>query len=143
MNSKAYINIWAERYAQYKNAIIKGDFNVKNELIELKSGAKTITYTPMADLNILEKAEDCIIITYNTKENFERLIKNWNKLVDKKITLIMINPFSKLDDKWTVVPHIHQKICEKSSFKRALKTMFESVETITEEQINKLNNSDE
>ncbi len=140
MNSRNYISIWTERYVQYKNALIRGIVENKNGRIELKTKDKTTSYIPTESLG--DSPENCTIITYNTKQNFERLIKNWDMLVEKKATVIFINPLSKLDDKWIVAPHIHQKISEKASLKRGLKTMSESVEEITEEQIKKLSDGD-
>ena len=76
------------------------------------------------------------IVTLNSKENFEILLKNWNRLIDFKfLSIIFVNPFSELDKKWIVFPYTHQKICDESSLKTGLKSMFEMVEPIEEGQL--------
>ena len=76
------------------------------------------------------------IVTLNSKDNFGILLKNWDKLIDYKfLSIIFINPFSKIDKKWIVFPHTHQKISDASSLKNGLKSMFEMVEPIEEGQL--------
>ena len=76
------------------------------------------------------------IVTLNSKENFEILLKSWKKLIDFKFLNIMLaNPFSGLDKKWIVFPHTHHKICDESSLELGLKSMFETVEQIEEGQL--------
>ena len=76
------------------------------------------------------------IVTLNSKESFDALLKNWNKLVNFKfLSIIFVNPFSEIDKKWIIVPYTHHKICDESSLQIGLKAMFETVEPIEEEQL--------
>ena len=76
------------------------------------------------------------IVTLNSKENFDVIVKNWNKLIDFKfLSIIFVNPFSELDKKWIVFPHTHHKICDEASLENGLKSMFGAVEPIEEEQL--------
>jgi len=76
------------------------------------------------------------IITLNSKENFESLVKNWSRLIDFKfLCIFFINPFSGLDKKWVIFPHTHNKICDESSLKNGLKSIFETVDTIEEQEL--------
>jgi len=76
------------------------------------------------------------IVTLNSNENFEALLKNWSRLINFKfLNIIFANPFSATDKKWAVFPHTHHKICDESSLEAGLKAMFESVETIDEQQL--------
>ena len=76
------------------------------------------------------------IVTLNSKENFEVILKNWNKLINFKfLNIIFVNPFSELDKKWIVFPHTHHKICDESSLENGLKAMFSMVEPIDEQQL--------
>lgn len=76
------------------------------------------------------------IVALNSKSNFEIMLKNWNKLVHFKfLNIIFINPFSELDKKWIIFPHTHQKICDENSLETGLKSMFEMVEPIEEQQL--------
>ena len=76
------------------------------------------------------------IVTLNSKENFDVVLKNWPKLVNFKfLSIIFVNPFSELDKKWVIFPHIHHRICDESSLENGLKSMFDMVEPIEEEQL--------
>ena len=76
------------------------------------------------------------IVALNSKENFEIILKNWNRLLSFKfLSIIFTNPFSELDKKWIVFPHIHHKICDESSLEHGLKSMFGMVEPIEERQL--------
>ena len=76
------------------------------------------------------------IVTLNSKENFEIVLRNWNRLTSFKfLNIIFVNPFSELDKKWIIFPHTHHKICDESSLENGLKSMFGMVEPIEEEQL--------
>ena len=76
------------------------------------------------------------IVTLNSKENFDMIVKNWSRFVNFKfLNIIFVNPFSELDKKWIVFPHTHHKICDESSLENGLKSMFGMVEPIEEEQL--------
>ncbi|MBI2649775.1 hypothetical protein HYX04_00505 [Candidatus Woesearchaeota archaeon] len=76
------------------------------------------------------------IVTLNSKENFDIIIKNWDRLINFKfLNIIFVNPFSEMDKKWIVFPYTHQKISDESSLKTGLKAMFQMVEPIEEQQL--------
>ena len=76
------------------------------------------------------------IVTLNSKESFDALLKNWNKLINFKfLSIIFVNPFSEIDKKWIIFPYTHNKISDESSLKIGLKSMFEMVEPIEEQQL--------
>ena len=76
------------------------------------------------------------IVTLNSKENFDVIVRNWSKLINFKfLSIIFINPFSELDKKWIIFPYTHSKICDESSLKTGLKSMFYMVEPIEESQL--------
>ncbi|MBI2557867.1 hypothetical protein HYW20_00955 [Candidatus Woesearchaeota archaeon] len=76
------------------------------------------------------------IVALNSKENFDAVLKNWNKLIGFKfLNIIFVNPFSELDKKWSIFPHTHHKICDESSLETGLKSMFSMVEPIEERQL--------
>ena len=76
------------------------------------------------------------IVTINSKENFDSVLKNWGKLINFKfLNIIFVNPFSELDKKWVVFPYTHHKISDESSLKTGLKSMFAMVEPIEEQQL--------
>ena len=76
------------------------------------------------------------IVTLNSKQNFDTMIKSWNNLISFKfLNIIFVNPFSELDKKWIVFPYTHHKICDEKSLGVGLKSMFGMVEPIEEEQL--------
>ena len=76
------------------------------------------------------------IVTLNSKKNLEAVLKNWSKLITFRfLSIIFINPFSELDKKWVVFPYTHHRISDQSSLKNGLKSMFEAVEPIEEQQL--------
>ena len=76
------------------------------------------------------------IVALNSKENFEILLKSWKRLVDFKfLSIIFVNPFSGLDKKWIIFPYTHHRICDESSLELGLKSMFDTVEQIGEDQL--------
>ena len=79
------------------------------------------------------------IVTLNSKVNFDIILENWNKLINFKfLNIIFVNPFSELDKKWIIFPYTHNKICDESSLKSGLKSMFETVEPILQTKQNYL-----
>ena len=76
------------------------------------------------------------IVTLNSKENFDSVLKNWNKLINFKfLNIIFVNPFSELDKKWIIFPHTHNKISDEKALETGLKSMFAMVEPIEEQQL--------
>jgi len=87
--------------------------------------------------NLIQKINNkayVTIVTLNSKDNFNMVVKNWSKWVGFKFLNIMfVNPFSETDKKWIIFPHTHQKISDQSSLETGLKSMFSMVEQIDEE----------
>ena len=76
------------------------------------------------------------IVALNSKENLDIVLKNWNKLINFKfLSIIFVNPFSEIDKKWIIFPQTHNKISDESSLEAGLKSMFEMVEPIGEQQL--------
>ena len=99
-----------------------------------------IILTSMGDLEstikkINNNSNFCIVLL-NSKENFQVTLKNWAKLADfKSLSIVFINPFSNSDKRWILYPNTHNKICDESSLETGLKSMFEMVEPIDEQQL--------
>ncbi|MBI2656251.1 hypothetical protein HYX03_00750, partial [Candidatus Woesearchaeota archaeon] len=72
----------------------------------------------------------------NSRENFNIFIKSWHRLISFKfLNIIFVNPFSETDKKWIVFPYTHQRVCDENYLENGLKSMFEMVEPIEEEQL--------
>jgi hypothetical protein len=86
----------------------------------------------------INKKDHTFIITFNSIENFNQLLTNWNRLINyENLTIYFINTFSKSDIKWIIKPYMHNKIADQKSLKTGLKSMFEMVEEVTKQEIEK------
>ena len=140
-----FLREWAVSYLKHRDMIAKNIVNIKEEqdrvIVKLKDKEQVFLIRPTADDSVVQeinKDKNIGIVMLNSKENLDFLIKNWSKLIKfEKLTIFFTNPFSELEKKWFVSPYIHNKICDKDSLNLGLKTMFETVETITEKEIMK------
>jgi len=138
-----FIREWAVSYVKHKDILTKNITNIKEEqdrvIVKLKDKEQVFLVRPTADDSVIQeinKDKNIGIVMLNSKENLDFLIKNWSKIIKfEKLTIFFINPFSELDIKWFISPCTHNKICDKDSLKLGLKTMFETVEAITEKEI--------
>ncbi len=138
-----FIREWAVGYVKHRDMIAKNIVNIKEGpdkvVVEFKDKEQVFLIRPTAGDSIIKeinKDKNIGIVMLNSKENLDFLIKNWSKLIKfEKLTIFFINPFSELDTKWFISPYVHDRICDKDSLKLGLKTMFETVEPITEKEL--------
>ena len=65
------------------------------------------------------------IVLFNSGENFNAVIKNWDRLIEEpKFSIIFVNPFSPLEKKWIVFPYTHSRICDEKSLIQLKKFIF-------------------
>ena len=140
-----FLREWAVGYVKHRDILTKNIIYIKEELdrviVKFKDKEQIFLIRPTADNSLIQeinKDKNINIVMLNSKENLDFLIKNWSKLIKfEKLTIFFINPFSGLDTKWFISPYVHDRICDKDSLKLGLKTMFETVESITEKDITK------
>ena len=126
-------------FAKQIEKIEKKDLNIlviyktKKQLFLIKPFISDMKNT----ISEINKAEDFIaLVTFNTKENFDIIFKNWSSLnKNPKFSIYFINPFSKFEKKWIIYPHTHERITEKTAIKKGLLALFNTVEVTTEEEI--------
>jgi predicted lipase len=146
MTEKEVINVlkeWVVSYVKHRDMITKSIVNIKEDqdkvIVKFKDKEKVFLIMPIVNDSVIEKInkdKNTGIIILNSKENLGFLIDNWKKLVKfENLKFFFVNPFSEPDKKWFISPYIHNKICDEDSLKLGLKTMFETVETITEKEI--------
>ena len=80
------------------------------------------------------------MVTYNTKEAFDAVIKNWEKLAKFKrhFSIYFVNPFSRTEKRWTIYPMTHDMVTEKAGLKPGLASLFLTVDAITKEEVEKI-----
>ena len=145
----SYLLDWAINFVKNRdilarqiNEIEKNKDNIVDFSVKYKDGKEVffIIKALIDDINkILEKIDKnshFCIITLNNKANLGMVIDNWKKLLECIfLSIYFINPFSELDKKWVIYPYTHNKICDENSLELGLKSMFELVEQISEEQL--------
>jgi len=73
----------------------------------------------------IEKLDQKSVVSLNSEENFNFLVKHWGKLSKiKNLTMIFVN--MKTDDKWLINPYLHSMIADPSTVKTGLRTMFDT-----------------
>ena len=145
--SHSFLVEWTVNFVKNKDIVAKKIENIENGkngfdlYVKYKDREQYFVIAPnIVDIySIIQKMSNEFyfsIVTLNSKENFEIVLKNWNRLIGFKfLNIIFVNPFSELDKKWIVFPHTHHKICDESSLENGLKSMFGMVEPIEEEQL--------
>ena len=136
---------WTINFINHK-ASIKNDLQ---KIIKDKDGLKAIyddkevfvIIEPFMDdfdllFEKLEKDKYISIVLFNTVENFDIILEKWKRFIDfDKLTIYFVNMFSSTETKWVVKPFLHNKITEEKALKIGLKSMFNMVEPITKEMI--------
>ena len=85
-----------------------------------------------------ESTDSCIVL-FNSKQNFDKTLEKWSIIEkDPKLQIVFTNPFSMTDKRWIVIPYTHTRISEPSALKTGLKSLFDTVEPISEDTLLKM-----
>ncbi|MBW2967457.1 hypothetical protein KY362_03140 [Candidatus Woesearchaeota archaeon] len=143
-----YLMDWFSRYIKNRDLVFRKIAAVKEEenkvVVEQKDGRVVHNYIEpfpedFAALAAGMPEEHKGIVVYHSKQNFDGIVKAWDKLAGvKNLTIYCINPFSKLDKKWIINPRTHALVSDPESLKEGLKAMFETVDPISKEEVEKL-----
>lgn len=145
---KKYLMDWFVRYVKNRDLAFRRIKEITEQdskaIIKQKDGKEIHYYVEPfpEDFNALAdsiKEEHCGIVVYNSDGNFEKMLDAWNRLSSMPgLTIYFINPFSKLEKRWIIRPHVHERISDKESLEQGLKSMFVMVEPISEKEIEQL-----
>ncbi len=145
--SRSFLVEWTVRYVKYKDVVAKKIVNIENGrngfdlYVKYKDREQYFIIAPsIVDFDaIIEKISNDYyfsVVTLNSKENFDCVIKSWGRLIAFKfLNIIFVNPFSQIDKQWVVFPYTHHKICDEASLENGLKSMFQMVNPIDENQL--------
>lgn len=141
---------WIKNHLKNRDIMTKGIEDIKDKeqgfdvYVKFKDKEQFIIAVPIIEdlAGILSRLKDkeayYTIITFNNRNNFKEIVSNWDKLAEFKfLNMFFINPFSNMDTRWIIYPYTHNKICDKDSLEKGLKSMFDMVEPISEEAIKK------
>ena len=148
-NPKKYLNEWIIRFIKNKDLVLKRIVDIKetDEGILVTEKEKKVLMIVEKDLSnfkkSLEKLKEydfCSLVVYNTKDNFDILIKNWDELSSFKrhFSIYFVNPFSTLEKRWVIFPYTHNMLTEKENLKLSLKSIAELVDQIDDKKLEKL-----
>ena|SRR3989344_4020947 len=145
MDPQEYLLDWAFHYAQHKTVFHSSGEEVSKHPGEVKvKGKETLTYIPVVDLEGFKPhkpaaGESIYIVTFNTEDNLDTMVKHWKTFSEtKNILVIFLNPFSRLDKKWSIHPYIHNRICDEKALKPGLKSIAANVDGFKKSDFAKL-----
>ncbi|MFP4111976.1 MAG: hypothetical protein ACLFPQ_03240 [Candidatus Woesearchaeota archaeon] len=79
--------------------------------------------------SIKDKQAIIEIITFNTKANFNHLLKEWKEYIKHdNLKIFFVNTKIHHDNFWVIKPKVHDMITEKTNLKKGLESLFNSVE---------------
>ena len=136
---------WALLYVKHRDITAKKIAGIKDTgygfLIANNDGTTTscivaVSFKGVGTEFISAAAADksILVVTLSNEENIQSVYRMWDTLAaSQNLLIIFANPFSSLEDKWMLMPHLHNRVCDRSSLLQGLKAMAELVEPITEE----------
>ena len=137
-----YLKEWAAIYVRHRDSATKKIAEIKNAgfgfAIVNNDGTPTncIVQPSLEGFNpdAEEIQDNALIVTLNNDKNIQAVYKVWGKLAAKKALMILfVNPFSGIEEKWVLKPHLHNLVCDRNSLLQGLRSMAELVEPIDEE----------
>jgi hypothetical protein len=137
-----YLIEWGEHYFRSRDSFHKNIVSMSHKKgileIEFKDRKEKVMVAPDLGRLTEQLGEGISIITLNNRKNVECLYTGWSRFSKVKgLKIYFINPLSTTEKKWIVNPSVHSKICDEASLKTGLMAMFETVEPITVEILEK------
>jgi len=124
---------WIIEFLKHKDIFTKSLVAIKEKrhdvLVTYKD--KEILYIVREDLSLaVEEVKDNVcIVTLNTRDNLDILIKHWHQLVKHpELTIYFVNTDSEAEKKWIIRPYLHNKIADEDSLKVGLSSLFAMVD---------------
>jgi len=146
-DEQSFLVNWIIRFLENRDMIRKKIVSIeKNKkefdfVVDYKDSIKYFIVSQLLEDSVIKKIkndEHFVIVALSNALNISYVFNNWKKLIGYKLlSIYFINPFSKLDKVWILIPYTHDNICEKSSLELGLKSMSEAVEPIDEFNLKK------
>lgn len=132
---------WIIEYIKNKDIFTKSIKDIKqsnNEIIvEHTNKVHAFIVIPfIEDINPITRKIDASsefisLVIFNSKDNLNKVIENWEKLSkNPKFSIYFVNPFSSLEKKWIIFPSTHSLISSGSNLKKGLLALFSTVEEV-------------
>lgn len=116
-----------------KNIVVDGDFieiTHKSEVHKIKVVEDLTRIDDVTSLLNSIKADKTSIVCYNSEQNFNFLLKNWEIFsdFDRKFNVIFVNEKSTKEKKWIVYPYTHHRLSE--NYKLGLQALYDGVDSL-------------
>lgn len=144
----SYMTEWVIHYVKNKDILDKNILSIDKTpdglCIKFKKGEQFYLILPTitnidAIVQKIKERKNLTLVVLNSRDNFQLIAQYWKRFIDyEQFNILFINPFSKLDKRWIINPYIHNKICDSTSLVAGLRSIFSTVEPITEEQLQRL-----
>lgn len=135
---KDILKNWIVEYVKSKDAMTRQITSIRQDaenvdvFVEGTLKSQFIIVQPeLGDLSRLESMKDkhVILVTANTKDNSEFLIKNWEELIKyPHLSVYFVNPNSSLDKRWIIFPATHDKITERRTLRKGIESLYLTVD---------------
>ena len=128
MNLFEWVLAYIDYLNQFKNNLIDKTISGNEIICNYKSIGKCIYLTnEKLDLDVIKKISDArtVLVCFNSIENVNFLAKNWNEFINKNLKIIFVNP--DINMQWSIMPDVHDNVCDKSNLRQGLLSLFESV----------------
>ncbi|MEM0231118.1 MAG: hypothetical protein QXW00_03975 [Candidatus Woesearchaeota archaeon] len=138
-----WLKNWLKNYLYSRDSLEKKILKISDTESGLEvfyAGGKKCTFLIEPEPSQIQRLQDSDItaLFFNTEANLKAVIQAWQSLKDiPRLKLIFINPNAE-DIKWSVAPHLHTLISDEKSLAKGLRSMFDTVGKISEEEINNL-----
>ncbi len=143
-----YLTDWFIRYTRNRDLVFRKISEIKedgNTVSVLQKDGRATDYCAAPFPEDMVKIAEGIgggtkgLLVYNTRENFDLMMKSWAALSKiKGLTIYFINPSSKIDKRWAISPYNHSLISDAESLEQGLNSMYLMVEPTTRGQIEEL-----
>lgn len=147
-----FLKKWCFGYIKNKDIILNKivSMDMQEDHIDVKYKDKEQTFLIIPEIknineDVLRLQEfsktgvSTTLVILNTKENLDKIINKWDKLIqDPKFSIYFANPLSDLDKVWIIFPRTHNIVTERSSLSSGLKALAENVEEFTKEDIKRI-----
>ncbi|MFH0977825.1 MAG: hypothetical protein V1837_00850 [Candidatus Woesearchaeota archaeon] len=142
---KEYLKEWITQFLKNRNMVFKTIESISKHdsydlFVKHKTKEQYIIVQPiLEDPKRISGDKHILVVCFNTEENFQFLLDNWKQLAAcPNLTMYYVNPLSEPDKKWIISPYVHQAICDNTSLRTGLRSMFETVNPLSNEKIKSL-----
>jgi hypothetical protein len=144
---RIYLAEWITHFLRNRNMVFKTIESIDKHddydlVVKHKTKEQFVLVEPFLNAEIMKKItadKHILLVSFNTEENFQFILENWKQLATyPNLAIYFVNPESEPDKKWIISPYVHQRICDNASLKMGLRSMFETVTSLTAERIKSL-----